>query len=148
MKKITTALVIYSLVLLSASSFAQNDDKSFNNTIKNLSSDAAKGYVGPGISSFGSNLNTGWVTKSPEASKLSFNIELKVIAMGSFIDDAQKTFSSVGSFNFTESQADDIAQNATPNDANKRDEIKQKLLSYDLDVGISGPTILGSDNRM
>ncbi len=76
---------------------------------KSLSSDAAKGYVGPIVSSFGSNLNTGWVTKVPSPSKLSFSLELKVIAMGTVIDDAQKTFSTVGSFNFTDSQAGDIA---------------------------------------
>ena len=131
---------------MSVSTFAQSNDNSFNNTIKNLSSDAAKGYVGPAISSFGSNLNTGWVTKAPEPAKFSFNLELKIIAMGSIISDAEKTFSTVGSFNFTESQAQEIADNFQT-DSNTRNQIKQELLSQAWTLKISGPTIMGSDNQ-
>ncbi|HKI77718.1 MAG TPA: DUF6588 family protein [Ignavibacteriaceae bacterium] len=146
MKKIASALVVCSMILISVSTFAQTNDNSFNNTIKNLSSDAAKGYVGPAISSFGSNLNTGWVTKAPEPSKFSFNLELKIIAMGSIISDAEKTFSTVGSFNFTESQATDIAASATT-DPMLRQSIHDELLSHSWSLKISGPTIMGSDNQ-
>ncbi len=102
MKKLTAILFLFNIIIFSFVSYGQdNSSGDFNSTIKSLSSDAAKGYVGPIISSFGSNLNSGWVTKVPSASKLSFSLELKIVAMGTKIDDALKTFSTVGSFNFT-----------------------------------------------
>lgn len=132
--------------MVSITSFAQtSSDGDFNNTIKSLSKDAATGYVGPAINSFGSNLNTGWVTKAPSPTKFSFSLELKVIAMGSVIDDAVRTFTSTGIFRFTDSQADQLVQNIPiPSD---RADIKKQILNREFTVGISGPTIVGSGDQ-
>ena len=146
MKKLTHIIFLFSFIIFTTTSFSQNDNKDFNQTIKNLSTSAATGYVGPAISSFGSNLNTGWVTKAPSAAKNSFSLEIKIIAMGSIIDDAQKVFSTVGSFNFTDAQATDIA-NSVNTTQNVRDNIKNELLSKSWTLKISGPTIMGSDNQ-
>lgn len=146
MKKLMHLLFLFSFIIFSASALAQSNSGNFDNTIKNLSSDFAKGYVGPAIGSFGSNLNTGWVTKAPAATKFSFNLDIKIIAMGSMIDDAQKTFSTVGSFNFTSSQAQEIAAGITSNPL-EQDNIKQELLSHAWNLKITGPTIMGSDNQ-
>ncbi|HKJ81677.1 MAG TPA: DUF6588 family protein [Ignavibacteriaceae bacterium] len=147
MKKLTLTLFLFSFIIFSTTAFSQNDNKDFNQTIKNLSTSAATGYVGPAISSFGSNLNTGWVTKAPSAAKNSFNLEIKIIAMGSIIDDAQKVFSTVGSFNFTDAQATDIANSFNNADASVRTSIKEELLKQPWTLKISGPTIMGSDNQ-
>ena len=147
MKKFTAILFLFNIIIFSVVSYGQdNSTGDFNNTIKNLSSDAAKGYVGPVIGSFGSNLNSGWITKAPPATKFSFSLDLKIIAMGSVIDDAQKTFSTLGSFNFTESQAAEIAANI-PTDAGTQAQIKQELLSHAWDLKISGPTIMGAEDQ-
>jgi len=147
-KKLTAILFLFNIIIFSFVSYGQdNSSGDFNSTIKSLSSDAAKGYVGPIISSFGSNLNSGWVTKVPSASKLSFSLELKIVAMGTKIDDALKTFSTVGSFNFTKSQAQDIAGQAAPNDFVAQSQIEQELLSHAWTLGISGPTIMGSKDQ-
>lgn len=149
MKKFIHIFFLFGFIISSTVIFGQtsNDEsKDFNKTIKNLSTAAATGYVGPAISSFGSNLNTGWVTKAPSAAKNSFSLEIKIIAMGSIIDDAQKTFSTVGAFNFTESQAQDIATSATTN-ISAQQEIKNQLLSKSWNLKISGPTIMGTENE-
>ncbi len=146
MKRLMATLFLCSFSLVSITSFAQTStDGDFNNTIKSLSKDAATGYVGPAINSFGSNLNTGWVTKAPSPTKFSFSLELKVIAMGSVIDDASKVFSSSGTFRFTSSQADQLVQNIpVPSD---RADIKKQILDREFAVGISGPTIVGSGDQ-
>jgi len=142
-------LLLCSFIFLSASVFSQSSSNSgdFNNTISNLSSAAAVPYVSPASNSFGSNLNTGWVTKAPAATKLSFSLDLKIIAMGSVIGDDQRTFSTNGLFRFTSSQADELVQNIpTPTD---RADIKSQILNSEFNVGISGPTIVGSaDSRV
>jgi hypothetical protein len=145
-KKLTRLIFLFSFIIFSTTAFSQNDNTDFNQTIKNLSTSAATGYVGPAISSFGSNLNTGWVTKAPSAAKNSFNLEIKIIAMGSIIDDAQKVFSTVGSFNFTDAQAQEIAASASPNPLEQA-SIKNELLSHAWNLKISGPTIMGADNQ-
>ena len=110
MRKLIAILFLFGI--LSYSGYAQNSSNTgndINTTIGSLSSDAAKSYVDPIIGSFGSNLNTGWITKAPSPTEFSFSIDLKVMAMGSFISDVPKTFSTTGSFNFTQTQAEDIA---------------------------------------
>lgn len=149
MRKLTAILFLCGMLFYPYSGYAQNNSdngNSFNSTIQSLSSDAAKGYVGPIVSSFGSNLNTGWITKAPAPTKFSFGLELKIIAMGTVIDDAQKTFSTVGSFNFTESQATDIAA-STGTSSGTQTAIKNELLSHAWTLLFSGPTIMGSKDQ-
>ncbi len=151
MRKLTVILFLFGIFFFSYSDYAQNTTDNggngFNNTIGNLSTDAAKGYVGPAINGFGSNLNTGWITKAPSPTEFSFSLDIKIVAMGTVIDDGQKTFSTDGSFNFTESQATDIAAQAAQNDITAQNQIKQALLSQPWNVKISGPTIMGAEDQ-
>lgn len=150
MKNLTSILFLCGILFFSYSDYAQNttdNGNGFNSTIQSLSSDAAKGYVGPVIGGFGSNLNTGWVTKAPSPVKFSFSLNLKIIAMGTVIEDGQKTFSTIGSVNFTDQQATDIAAQAANGNTTLQSQIKQALLSQPWNVKISGPTIMGADDQ-
>ena len=148
MRKLTAILFLFGI--LSYSGYAQNNSNNgndINGTLKALSSDAARSYVEPVIGSFGSNLNTGWITKAPSPVKFSFSIDLKIVAMGSMLSDAAKTFSTVGSFNLTDQQAQDIAAALAPNDQTKQNIIINNLLNKAWAVRFSGPTIAGSKDE-
>jgi len=123
--------------------------QSLEETLSNLSQDAGVAYVGPIISAFGSNLNSGWVNGVPSASILGLDIQIRIIAIGSFFNDDKNAFVNSGKFRFTSNQADDILQASgidlenTPN----YDEVKAEILSRPWNVDISGPTIIGSGDK-
>ena len=135
------------IVVLITSSFMSLKAQTLDETLSNLSSDAAKKYVAPVVDAFGSNLNSGWVTKVPDKF-IGFNLNVRVIAVGTFLDDADQKFSSTGKFNYTTSQADDILQNSgyTPG-TQQYNSLKQEILSKAWDVNLSGPTITGSEDE-
>jgi len=140
-KKYFVLIVIGVSFLLFSTIFAQGDD--INNTLSNLSTSAAIPYVNPVISAFGSNLNSGWVSKLPANTMGSFNLDLKIAGMGSFLEENEKTFSTSGAFRFTSSQADQIVAGIlNPID---RADIKNQILSKDFNVTINGPTIIGKE---
>lgn len=152
MRKLSAILFLF--CILSYFGYAQNGSNNssnsgndINSTIGGLSSEAAKSYVDPIIGSFGSNLNTGWITKAPAPTKFSFSLDLKVMAMGSFISDVPKTFSTTGSFNFTQTQAEDIAAQLSPNNTTQQTLIRNELLSHAWTAHFSGPTIAGSKDE-
>ena len=147
MRKLTAILFLFGIFFFSYSDYAQNstdNGNGFNNTIQNLSSDAAREYVEPVVPSFGSNLNTGWITKAPTPTKFSFSLDIKIIAMGTVLNDDQRTFSTTGTFRFTDQQATELL-NKSNVPLQYYDEIKSQLLNTNFTVGISGPTIVGSE---
>ena len=147
MRKLSAILFLFGI--LSYCGYAQNGSNNgndINSSIGSLSADAAKSYVNPIIGSFGSNLNTGWITKAPTPTKFSFGLDLKVMAMGSFINDVAKTFSTTGSFNFTEGQAQNIAEQMST-DPVQQALIKYQLLNQTWTAHFSGPTIAGSKDE-
>ena len=152
MKKLTAILFLFNMIIFSFVSYGQDNSSissgDFNSTIESLSSDAAKAYVEPVIGSFGSNLNSGWITKAPSPTRFSFSLDLKIVAMGSKITDAQKTFSTKGSFSLTNQEAQDIASQLAPGDPTQQTAIVNQLLSQpSWQVKVSGPTIMGSKDQ-
>lgn len=142
-------------VFVGASLYAQQsmgEDKDLEETLQKLSSDAAKKYVAPVVSGFGSNLNAGWFHRAPMANMLGFDLEIGVVAMGTLFKDENKRFSASGIFQFDSTQANDLVSNITdPNytalpptakEQARRDLINQ-LRGKDFTVGISGATIIG-----
>ena len=56
--------------------------------------------LGPTVSAFGADLNSGWVHRVPKATIFGIDIELGFVAMGTFFSDNNKTFSTSGTFRF------------------------------------------------
>lgn len=65
----------------------------FEDAIKQLSSDNVKGYLQPFINGFGANMNSGIFRTADVGTGL--HLELRLIAMGTLIGDAEKTYSAV-----------------------------------------------------
>lgn len=137
-------------ILIGVLSFTPGNLKAqtLEETLSSLSSSAGAAYVKPVISAFGSNLNTGWVSGVPSA-MVGFTLRVKVVGVGSFFSDDQKTFSTTGNFRFTASQADQILQNEstlTPGSAEYQ-SVKNEILNREWNLGMSGPTIIGSGDE-
>ncbi len=125
-------------VTFSSSVFAQD----LNETLSKLTKDAASTYVAPVISGFGADLNSGWLTRVPKPVKYSFDFNLKIVAMGTFFKDENKTFSTDANFRFNRNEADILTQGI--NNPNLKNAVEDQILSQDFNVGIKGPTIVGS----
>lgn len=134
-------------VVLFAASFPVKA-QTLEETLSKLSSSAGKFYVAPIISAFGSNLNSGWVSQVPSASKVGFHLDIKLAAMGSFFSDENKTFATSDKFFFTSSQIDQILSASGISSSHPQyTSLKNELLITALDVNFSGPTIVGSKNE-
>lgn len=149
-------LVVCSPILGQTSS----GDNTLESTLQNIAGDAAKGYVSPIVSGFGSDLNGGWFHKSPSSKMFGFDLEFGVIAMGTTFKDENKTFSSTGnfSFNFTQAKAL-VPASVIPNSATisgvtvtlttqQKDDIRNQIASQlaqaSFNVTIGGPTVIGA----
>ncbi|MEW5843284.1 MAG: DUF6588 family protein [Bacteroidota bacterium] len=144
-KRIFTVLVILGLIC-SAAVKAQ----SLQETLSSLSSIVGKAYVKPVISAFGSNLNSGWVSQVPSATKLGFHLDVKIIAMGSFFPSDVKSFVESGQFYFSDQQAATIIQNtktAPAPGSPAYNQLKTQILNTPFNVNFSGPTIVGSKSQ-
>lgn len=148
MKKILSSFSLV-LVLVAVVGFNNNiKAQSLEEQLSKLTSSAGKAYVLPIISAFGSNLNSGWVSKLPSSSKLGFHLDLKIIAMGSFFSDEMKKFNASGNFYFTSSQVDQILQASGYSTTHLAySTLKNELLKTEFNVNFSGPTIVGSKNE-
>ncbi len=143
MKKIYVSLLVF-LLFISLSTKAQNLDE----TLSNLSSDAASSYVAPIVNGFGSNLNSGWFAFPPEPVKFGFTARLRVVGTGTFFASDDKSFSASGNFRYNSQQADAILANSgiTPGNPNYQ-AAKNELLSKEWMVSFSGPTIIGDKDE-
>jgi len=122
--------------------------QSLEETLSSLASTVGAAYVKPVISAFGSNLNSGWVSQVPSATKLGFHFDLKVIAMGSFFPSDVKNFSQTGQYYFNDQQAASILQSSGIQQSNPNyNQIKTQITNTPFNVNFSGPTIVGSKNQ-
>jgi len=122
--------------------------QSFDETIANLSTAAAQKYIEPAMTAFGSNLNSGWVNQVPSSKLFGFDLNIKLVGMGTFLNDKPKTFTSSGSFRFTSDQADHILANSGVSSSHPSyASAKAELLSKNWNVNFAGPTIIGKDNE-
>jgi len=140
-----TAIIFFAFVF---SGVGKSQD--LQETLTKLTGNAGEAYVSPIISAFGSNLNSGWVHKSPSSKIFGIDLEIGVVAMGTMFGDNNKTFSSSGTFRFSQSQARSIIDNSTHDPklalmtSAQKDALAAKVAQQDFTVGISGPTIVGS----
>lgn len=114
-------------------------------TLTKLTGSAGQSYVAPIISAFGSNLNSGWVHKSPSSKIFGIDIEVGVVAMATMFGDNNKSFNTSGTFRFDSSQARTLIEKS---DAKyllefQKSDLALKIAEKEFTVGISGPTIVG-----
>ncbi len=145
MKKTFTFLVVLFLFVFASSIQSQDLEE----TLSNLSSSAGQAYLEPVSNAFGSNLNSGWYSGLPQPVKQGFTLKVKVVAIGSFFSDDDRTFTADGTFRFTSSQADEILINSTSLQpgTTQYDAVKDEMLNRDWSVGFAGPTVVGSEDE-
>ena len=118
-----------------------------NRRSKHLSGDAAKEYVSPIASPFGANMNSGWFQQAPQSKTLGLNISMKIVVMGTNFRDSEKSFDVHGKFRFTRSQAEKIVQDSGYDETHPYyNEIVKAVYEKDFNVGLRGPTIIGSED--
>lgn len=140
LKRTKTIVLLLAILVFANISNAQNLDE----TLSQLAKNAAIGYVEPISSAFGSNLNSGWFHKAPEAKVFGLSLNLKIVGTGTFIDDKPKTFTTSGNFKVTSSQADDILIHSGYDKNHPAfNALKTELLSKEWSLTFSGPTIIG-----
>lgn len=160
---IRSLLFFMCLFLVAGAAYAQQnqpnqqtseEEKTLQQVLQVLSSDAAKSYVAPIVSGFGSDLNGGWFHRAPSASVFGFDLEFGVVAMGTIFNDENKRFNSSGVFQFDSSQADFLISKmndpnynslpATQKEQARRDLINQ-IRGKDFSVAVAGPTVIGDE---
>lgn len=133
---------------------SSSQDKDLEQTLRRLSTQAAKSYVGPAVTGFGSNLNAGWFHRAPSAKFLGFDLEFGAVFMGTIFQDENKTFSFTGVFQLDSTQAYRVTTSINDPNFNalplaQREIVRQgiinKLRGTDFTGRIFGPTIIGDD---
>ena len=153
MKKLFTVIVSIVLLVSFSSVFAQNNGDDLESTLEKLSADAAQSYVGPIVTAFGMNLNGGWFHKAPRATKFNFDFSVGLVLMATMFSDENKTFSTSGEFRFNRSQAEilaaDVNLTSYPSAVRQqiRDAVVDEIIQRYFDVGISGPTVVGTEDE-
>lgn len=152
-KKLSARLVIAPALAMMlfgffASVLAQGE--SLEETLQQLSEDAARQYVSPISSAFGANLNGGWFHKAPGAVILGFNVEIGVVGMGAFFPDDSKSFAVDGRFRFNEDEANrliDQMDTPPPPSSPARAALVDEITSRYFGVGIRGATVIGAEDE-
>ncbi len=154
MKRIVSLKALLTMTLflsaIVATAFAQDNGSNLEDTLKKLSQDAAKKYVSPVVSAFGSNLNGGWFHKAPSAKVFGLDLEVGLVGMGTFFpkDVEYKHFSTSGEFRFDSTQARKlIADSGLSFPFPEMEDALVNAISHKyFTVGLSGATIIGSSS--
>ncbi|KAA3612960.1 MAG: hypothetical protein D8M58_11660 [Calditrichaeota bacterium] len=136
------------LLFISFSFAFSQEEGSLEETLQNLSADAAGSYLNPIGSGFGADLNAGWFHKAPQDEKFGFDLEVGFVFMGSQFPSDATHFSTQGNFKFSSAEAEQILS-SDPNWASLpgslQDEFKQILASQAFEVRMEGATIIGPE---
>ncbi len=143
MRYLTMFLLVYLFFFaFTGNTFSQKND--LHETLSKLTQDAAGQYVAPLISGFGADMNSAWVSSVPKPEILSIEINFRIVAMGAFFSNANKTLNSNADFRFNRSDAEVLTQNVDPA---VRQSVIDQILSRDFNVGIQGPTAIGGHDK-
>lgn len=141
MKRLVTILII---LTVAAVLLAENSD--LETTLDNLSGQAAKSYVSPIVSAFGSNMNGGWFHNAPKAKFLGLDFEFGAIFMGSMFQDENQHFNTSGKFRFTKDQAEILIEDVTLPEEH-RQMLINSIITQDFTVDMNGPTVIGPEDE-
>ena len=116
--------------------------QSLEETLQQLSQDAAQMYVMPISSALAANVNGAWFHKAPKAQTFGFHLEVGLVAMGSFFPTNRTHFKTTGQFTFSVSEAQNLVSGI--DNAQIRNELIVQLTTTPSTVNIAGATVIGS----
>lgn len=140
MKRILRFILSIILAAIFFSEIYAQDD--LDKTLSKLTQDATSHYIAPIISGFGADMNSGWMTTIPQPVEFSIDVNLKLVAMGTFFSDANKSFNTTSTFRFNRDEALTLTQSIS--DENTRQAVINQILNQNFSVGIHGPTVIGN----
>jgi hypothetical protein len=158
MKRISTSfptwVVIFVLAVflfaVNSPATAQNHDEGgeIEETLKQLTQQAASGYLAPIITPIGIDLNGGWFHKAPPAKKFGLSLEFGLVGMLTTIpDDIDRTFSVTDTtFSFGDQQAWDLVTAIGIGDAAVEQALFDQITDQNFTVSIHGPNIMGASD--
>lgn len=132
------------LVLILLVLFINLAAEDLETTLEQLSEIAAKAYVAPIVSGFGTDLNGGWFHKSPKASFLGLNFELGLVVMATPFKDEDESFNTNGDFYFNREQAEIIAEDVDPA---IQEYVIDAIMDQEFTVEMNGPTVIGDSDE-
>ncbi len=160
MKRISTSFPGWMAILTMAAflgavaspAFAQDHDGEegeIEETLKQLTQQAATEYIAPIITPIGMDLNGGWFHKTPPATKFGLSLELGAVGMITLIpDDVEKTFSVTDTtFKLSDQQTSDLVSALGIGDATVEQALFDHIKDQNFTVTIHGPNIMGSSDE-
>jgi len=100
---------------------ASTANADINDDLQKLSTDAAKGYLGPVVSTMGANLNQGWFFEAPKPEFWGINVGIHPVMMGTFFESKDETFSTSSTTQIDEFTAELVAEQMVPANAPGRE---------------------------
>jgi len=158
MKRISTSfptwMVIFVLAVflfaVNSPATAQNGDEGgeIEETLKQLTQQAASGYLAPIVTPIGMDLNGGWFHKAPPAKIFGLSLEFGLVGMATTVPtDADRTFSVTDTtFQFSDDQAWDLINAIGIGDAAVEDALFDQIKDQNFSVSIHGPNIMGASD--
>jgi hypothetical protein len=145
MVRVLVSLILGMIICFNFAGSVLAQGESLEETLQQLSEDAARQYVLPISSAFGANLNGGWFHKVPGAIKMGLNLEVGLVAMGSSFPDDSRSFAVNGKFRFSGTEAQQLVsgQGYSPQ---VEDALVDQITSQTFEVGISGATVTGAED--
>jgi len=141
------------LLGLLAAGLATTASANINDDLEKLGGAAAKGYLGPVVSTLGSNLNQGWFFEAPKPELWGISISARTVIVGTSFGSDQENFSTQSSTTIDEQTANLLAEQIVPSSSNAsarqaaKDSVIKQLLGKQVDMTIAGPTLLGSTSK-
>lgn len=121
-----------------------------NEDMEKLGGAAAEGYLGPVVSTLGSNLNQGWFFEAPKPNLWGIDISARTVVVGTMFGSDQETFSTRTSTTIDEQTAELLAEQMVPPSVTGPartaavEAVALQLRGRPVDMTIAGPTLLGS----
>ena len=142
-----------SLLGLLAASLASVASADINEDLEKLGGTAAEGYLGPVVSTLGSNLNQGWFFEAPKPDLWGIDMSVRTVIVGTMFGSDQETFSSRTSTSIDEQTANLLAEEIVNSNASGLtgamrqaaiDSLYAQLYGRAVEMTVAGPTLLGS----
>lgn len=136
-----TIIIIFFVVI----SIVLNAEDDLSGSLTNLYQDIGEAYTNPLVTGFGTTLNSGWFHDSAREVDYGLDLEYGFVAMGSFIPESESTFEAMGEIKFGRNDAQTLTTFLFGDSLQYlQDYLIETIMAQDIEVGISGPTIVGS----
>lgn len=148
MAMLTLAAFLFAVASSASAQNGDGEEDGIEETLKQLTQQAATGYLAPIITPIGVNLNGGWFHKAPPAKMFGLSLELGLVGMLTTVpDEVDRTFSVTdATFQFGDQQAWDLVNAIGIGDASVEQALFDQIKDQNFSVSIHGPNIMGASD--